>query len=131
MKKKSKRPFHVAFFGDAHIPQKDPVFVDAFDCSQLLAQKKCTILNGGGPGIMLASTLGAKSVQGRVELVVIDPKNEPKNNYEGQSKLILNTIAMFFIYRIISFSHHFYWHIEAIWWGIIFFILHKLVYNNK
>ncbi|MBP6989442.1 LOG family protein [Candidatus Shapirobacteria bacterium] len=85
MKKKSKRPFHVAFFGDAHIPQKDPVFVDAFDCSQLLAQKKCTILNGGGPGIMLASTLGAKSVQGRVELVVIDPKNEPKNNYEGQS----------------------------------------------
>lgn len=85
MKTKSKRPFHVAFFGDAHTPKKDSVFVDAFDCSQLLAQNKCTILNGGGPGIMLASTLGAKSVYGRVELVVIDPKKEPKNHYEGQS----------------------------------------------
>lgn len=85
MKKKFKRPLHVAFFGDAHIPKNDSVFVDAFDCSQLLAQNKCTILNGGGPGIMLASTLGAKSVHGRVELVVIDPKNEPKNHYEGQS----------------------------------------------
>lgn len=85
MKKKIKRPLHVAFFGDAHTPKKDSVFVDAFDSAQLLSQNKCTILNGGGPGIMLASTLGAKSVHGRVELVVIDPKNEPKNHYEGQS----------------------------------------------
>jgi len=85
MKKKSfKRPLHVAFFGDGTIKKKDSVFVDAYDTAQLLAENKCTILNGGGPGIMLASTLGAVSVHGRVELVVVNPKTEPKKHYEGQ-----------------------------------------------
>jgi predicted Rossmann-fold nucleotide-binding protein len=85
MKKTHKRPFHVAFFGDATIKKKDSAFVDAYDTSQLLSKNKCTILNGGGDGIMLASTLGAVSVHGRVELVVVAPKSEPVKHYEGQS----------------------------------------------
>jgi len=87
MKKKSfKRPLHVAFFGDGTIKKKDSVFVDAYDTAQLLAENKCTILNGGGPGIMLASTLGAVSVHGRVELIVIDKEDQPSKHYEGQSE---------------------------------------------
>lgn len=87
MKKKLiKRPPHVAFFGDADAKKKDTIFVDAYDTAQLLAENRCTILNGGGPGIMLASTLGAKSVKGRVEVVVVNPKNQPKKNYEGQDQ---------------------------------------------
>lgn len=54
-----------------------------------------------------------------------------KKNSDGQYNILINSIAMFFIYRIVSFSHHFYWHTEAIWWGIIFFILHKILYNKK
>ena len=85
MKKISKkRPLHIAFFGDATIKKKDSVFIDAYDTAQLLAKNKYTIINGGGTGIMLASTLGAKSVKGRVELVVVSPKEEPKKHYEGQ-----------------------------------------------
>lgn len=83
MKTTHKRPFHVAFFGDASTKKSDSIFVDAYDTAQLLAKNKCTILNGGGPGIMLASTLGAKSVNGRAEVVVINPKNQP-GHYEGQ-----------------------------------------------
>ncbi len=85
IKKHLKRPLHVAFFGNATTKKSDPVFVDAYDTAQLLAKNKCTILNGGGPGIMLASTLGAKSVHGRVELVVVDFNREPKH-YEGLSE---------------------------------------------
>ncbi|MFA6007502.1 MAG: LOG family protein [Candidatus Shapirobacteria bacterium] len=85
MKKLIKRRFRIAFFGDATIPKKNPQFVDAYDTAQLLASYKHTIINGGGPGIMLASTLGAKSVKGRVENIVVDAKNEPSKHYEGQS----------------------------------------------
>lgn len=84
VQKTIKRPFHVAFFGDATTKKSDSSFIDAYDTAQLLAKNKCTILNGGGAGIMLASTLGAKSVGGRVELVVVTPKKEPKKHYEGQ-----------------------------------------------
>jgi len=85
MKKFSKRPLHVAFFGDGTAKKKDSVFIDAYDTAQLLAKNKCTILNGGGPGVMLAATLGAKSVHGRSEVVVINQKEQPSKHYEGQS----------------------------------------------
>ena len=72
----------VAVFGDAEATDKDKHFIDAFNTSKLLAENGYIVVNGGGPGIMLASTLGAKSVGGRVETVVIDPKKKPKN-FEG------------------------------------------------
>lgn len=85
MKKLIKHRFRVAFFGDAMISKKNPQFVDAYDTAQLVAKNKFTVINGGGPGIMLASTLGAKSVYGRVENVVVNSQNEPSKHYEGQS----------------------------------------------
>lgn len=85
MTKSSKHPFHVAFFGDADAKKKDLFFIDAYDTAQLLAKNKYTIVNGGGPGIMLASTLGAKSIGGRVKLVVINRNDQPSKHYEGQA----------------------------------------------
>lgn len=85
MKKFHKSHFHVAFFGYADIRKNDPTFIDAYDTAQILAKNKFTVVNGGGPGIMLASTLGAKSIGGRVELAVINQKNQPAKHYEGQS----------------------------------------------
>jgi len=72
----------VAFFGDADAKKNDQHFKDAYDTAKLLAENGYIIVNGGGPGVMLASTLGAKSVGGKVELVILDPKKEP-GNYEG------------------------------------------------
>lgn len=85
MKKFHKSHFHVAFFGNAEARKNDSVFIDAYDTAQILAKNKFTSVNGGGPGIMLASTLGAKSTGGRVELVVINKKDQPSKHYEGQS----------------------------------------------
>lgn len=72
----------VAIFGDAEAKKTDQSFVDTYNTAKLLAENGYVIVNGGGPGIMLAATLGAKAGGGRVETVIIDPKKKPKN-FEG------------------------------------------------
>ena len=79
-KKKIKR---VSFFGDAEAKKTDQHYIDAFNTAKLLAENGYIIVNGGGPGIMLASTLGAKSVNGKVEVAIIDEKINMGKNYEG------------------------------------------------
>jgi predicted Rossmann-fold nucleotide-binding protein len=75
----------VAFFGDAEAKVTDQHFIDAFKTAKLLAENGYIIVNGGGPGVMLAATLGAKEAGGKVEIVVLDQKVKPKN-YEGYNK---------------------------------------------
>jgi uncharacterized protein (TIGR00725 family) len=82
-KKKIKR---VAFFGDAEAKENDQHYIDAYNTAKLLAENNYIIVNGGGPGVMLASTLGAKSVGGKVEIVIIDEKVDMGKNYEGTEK---------------------------------------------
>jgi uncharacterized protein (TIGR00725 family) len=82
-KKKIKR---VAFYGDAEAKETDQHFIDAFNTAKLLAENGYIIMNGGGPGIMLASTLGAKEEKGKVEVVIIDEKIDMGQNYEGSGK---------------------------------------------
>jgi uncharacterized protein (TIGR00725 family) len=85
MIKTTKKIKKVAFFGDATIKFRDEAYILAFNTAKLLAENGYIIINGGGPGIMEASTLGAKKGGGQVELVVLDPKKEPEN-YEGINK---------------------------------------------
>lgn len=75
----------VAIFGDAEAKKTDQHFIDAFNTAKLLAENGYIIVNGGGPGVMLAATLGAKAGNGRVEIVILNPKYRPKN-YEGDYK---------------------------------------------
>ncbi|MDD2483375.1 MAG: LOG family protein [Candidatus Shapirobacteria bacterium] len=82
-KKKIKR---VAFFGDADAKPTDQHYIDAFNTAKLLAENGYIIVNGGGPGVMLAATMGAKEGKGKVELVIIDEKVDMGPNYEGSGK---------------------------------------------
>lgn len=74
----------IAFFGDSSARKKDTHFIDAYEIAQILAINGFTIANGGGPGIMLAASLGAKSANGKIELSIISPDRVP-GNYEGVS----------------------------------------------
>lgn len=85
MKKTTKKIKRVAFFGDAMAPKIDKNFIEAYKTAKLLAEHGYIIINGGGPGIMLASTLGAKEGKGRVEIVTMDPKIKMGENFEGSS----------------------------------------------
>lgn len=76
----------VAFFGDADAKPTDKHYVDAYETAKLLAENGYIIVNGGGPGIMSAATLGAKAGNGRVELVIIDEEVNMGDNYEGSDQ---------------------------------------------
>jgi uncharacterized protein (TIGR00725 family) len=83
--KTNKKIVRVAFFGDADLGERTEAYKLAEDTAELLANNGYIVVNGGGPGIMRASTEGAKRVGGKVELVIINPKDEP-GNYEGSDK---------------------------------------------
>ena len=73
---------NIAFFGDAGIGPSDPVYKEAFEVAKLLAQKRYTIVNGGGPGVMDASTKGAEETGGESLAVTFYPKDAP--GFEGR-----------------------------------------------
>lgn len=73
---------NIAFFGDANTPSTDPVYKDAFEIAKILAKEGYTIVNGGGPGIMDASTKGAEAVKGETLSVTFYPKGAP--GFEGR-----------------------------------------------
>lgn len=73
---------NIAFFGDAEIPKKDPAYKQAFEVAKILASKGYTIVNGGGPGVMDASTKGAEVVRGETIVVTFYPEDATK--FEGR-----------------------------------------------
>jgi len=74
----------VAFFGSADIGEDHPVFTQAFDAAKLLAEEGKIIVDGGGPGVMLAATQGARAGGGHSLAVTFYPQDLP--NFEGRSK---------------------------------------------
>jgi uncharacterized protein (TIGR00725 family) len=77
------RRWSVAFLGGAAIPPDDPTYQHASRLARQLAQMGLTIYNGGGPGVMRASTEGAKAVGGTVVGVTCYP-TIPYLNWEGR-----------------------------------------------
>ncbi len=73
---------NIAFFGDANVSEDDPDYIAAYNVAKLVAQKGFSIVNGGGPGIMNASTHGAEDAGGKTLAVTFDPVNAP--GYEGR-----------------------------------------------
>lgn len=73
---------NVAFFGDSNIPEDDPAYKDAYEVARILAEKGYTIVNGGGPGVMNASTQGAEEAGGKTISVTFDPEDAP--GFEGR-----------------------------------------------
>ena len=56
----------VTIFGSSRIEKNSAVYKQAFETASLLAKIGITVVNGGGPGGMLAATLGAKKEHGKV-----------------------------------------------------------------
>jgi len=73
---------NVAFFGDAALPETNSVYKDAYEVAKILGQKGYTIVNGGGPGVMNASTQGAEEGGGETLTVTFNPENAP--GFEGR-----------------------------------------------
>jgi uncharacterized protein (TIGR00725 family) len=72
----------VTFFGFSEAKPRERIFKDAFETAKFLAAEGYVILNGGGPGIMKASSLGAKEVSGRTIGVTFYPAGA--THFEGR-----------------------------------------------
>ena len=75
---------NVTFLGYADAKQADEPFKAAYEVAKLCAQKGYTIVNGGGPGVMKASTMGAKSAGGKAIGVTFFPNDIPV--FEGRDE---------------------------------------------
>ncbi len=74
----------VAIFGSADVDEETQVYKDTFKVAQLLAKEGKIIVDGGGPGVMLAATQGARSVGGHTLAVTFYPADMP--NFEGRAE---------------------------------------------
>lgn len=75
MKNKDAQLFkRVAFFGKAHLEPESETYRQAYEAAYFLASQGYSIVNGGGPGVMDASTQGAHDAGGEVVAVTFSPK---------------------------------------------------------
>ena len=74
----------VTFLGYADAKEGDELFEEVKQTAKLCAEAGYTVVNGGGPGVMLASTLGAKEAGGKTIGVTFYPKDIPV--FEGRDE---------------------------------------------
>lgn len=74
----------VSCLGFANAGPDDPLFKEAFAVGKALAEAGFIVANGGGPGVMRATTEGAKAAGGHVVGVTFYPKDVA--NFEGRDK---------------------------------------------
>jgi hypothetical protein len=72
----------VTFFGHSEASPETEEFQAAKKSAFLLAKKGITIVNGAGPGVMKAATLGAKEAGGKT--IGVSFKSEGMTFFEGQ-----------------------------------------------
>ncbi len=73
---------NVAFLGSSEVKKKDKLYQTVFETAKLLAQKGYVIVNGGGPGVMAASTQGAEAANGETLSITFYPQDAP--GFEGR-----------------------------------------------
>lgn len=81
-RKKAKTIQNIAIFGYADADVNDDLFQDVLKVSEKLAEAGYTVVDGGGPGVMRAATLGAKEGGGKVIGITLYEEDIP--NFEGR-----------------------------------------------
>lgn len=74
----------VSCLGFADAGPDDPLFKEAYEVGKALAKAGYVVANGGGPGVMRATSQGAKDSGGHVIGVTFYPKDVA--NFEGRDK---------------------------------------------
>lgn len=82
--KKASSISSIAIFGYSDSKPTDKDYKDAYATCKALAEAGYTVVDGGGPGIMRAATLGAKAGGGHVIGVTLYPKD--MKHFEGRDK---------------------------------------------
>ena len=78
----AKKVKKIAFLGGSAWKENEAAYMGAKETAKLLAENGYEIYNGGGPGVMRASTIGGHEGGGEVTAVTYHP-NKKKRHYEG------------------------------------------------
>lgn len=105
----------ITFLGYADAKEADDPFKAAYEVAALCAKEGYTIVNGAGPGIMKASTLGAHSAGGKAIGITFYPDDSPffegrdetnkvdslsvENNYLARTLKLLEAGQIFIIFN--------------------------------
>lgn len=84
-KKKAKNIEQIAIFGSSRATQNSSLVKDTTEVAKTLAEAGYIVVNGGGPGVMRAATMGAKDAGGKVIGVTLDA--DKYMHYEGRDLL--------------------------------------------
>jgi len=79
----------VSFFGCSCGEKGDSHFDGAYETARAVAKSGRRVVNGGGPGVMLAATLGAEEAGGKTTAVYYKP--ELATLFEGKSEIATNS----------------------------------------
>ncbi|MDP3948182.1 MAG: LOG family protein [bacterium] len=82
---KAKSINQVAIFGSSHTDEKSQLYKEAFEVCKKLAEAGYALVDGGGPGVMRAASLGAKAGGGRVIGVTFE--GNERMHFEGRDSL--------------------------------------------
>lgn len=77
-----KKIRQIAYFGFADADINGELYKAAYDCAKYLSQKGFVCINGGGPGVMRATSEGAKAAKGTAVGITFYPKDI--TNFEGR-----------------------------------------------
>lgn len=75
---------NIAFFGFSDARPEDKLYQEVKTVASLVAREGYSIVNGGGPGVMRASTEGAKAVGGRAIGITFNPTD--MTFFEGRDR---------------------------------------------
>lgn len=79
---KAKNIEQVAIFGSSHTSADSELGKQAFEVSKKLAEAGYIVVDGGGPGVMRAATMGAKQGGGKVIGIILEA--DENMHYEGR-----------------------------------------------
>lgn len=80
--KKAQSIDQVTIFGSSHAKEGNRVVKEAYEVCEALAEVGYIVVNGGGPGVMRAATMGAKSSGGKV--IGVTFQADKSMHYEGR-----------------------------------------------
>lgn len=82
---KAESIHQVAIFGSSHTKENSPLYNEALVVCKKLAETGYAMVNGGGPGVMRAASIGAKAGGGKVIGVTFQADKEM--HFEGKDPL--------------------------------------------
>lgn len=93
----------ITIFGSARITPDNPIFQKTFDLAKHFSQLEYTICTGGGPGLMLAGSMGGKEGGSKtLGLSILLPHEQKPNDYLDENVTFQNFSQRKIVFSAVS-----------------------------